>query len=736
MFLILLIAGAWLGSPNEETLKDKCELEFLEGQWYGEFTFYTGTTFHMNMEVQRVRKCEIEGILRWPDYFNSETTFKGKLENGELRFTETKILQGMIMDIDRSFYTLSTEPSDTLTGTAYVDDDDVATFRIFREKSLKPEKRNYYLETFDELDSVYGVTKIEETADISLEVLKERHQENVPKDFLPKSVKIVGKGVFNQITMPIVMYYDAPSNLYMEMEFQRLKFLFCKKDSVTWSYDPTKDELNITEGGDGSDSFNEFSNDFLKNVSGEIDDVRINRATVDGEPAYRVAFKRADDVEAYYLSTDHYRMIREERNYQVKHFLNYTSIGDEWTPTVFLQMSPGGTVNAFYFDDITEDPAIPENLFAIPDHLKSKIKKVNASGPSVVDLADAALREKNYKRAEELYSKAINNYAYDDELYFNRGIARYELGENYSAISDFERAIDLNDKVGDYYNRRGLVKYRLGDYENAKSDFLQALDVNNNLHVAYLNAAFAAYHLDQPDSAINYLDTVILKDSTNGQYFLNRGIIRSEQEHYEEAIADYQRSLQYEYGDRAETENRIGVAFFRQENYEEAARYFQLALAEYPENYQMQKNLANSYYFNEQYKEATSAYHKAFELKDNDADLLNYLAMSYYHQDDYKTAVYYLDKTIELDDSNANYFDSRAYAYAGMMRYQEAIRDFTTSIELYSKDMEVFYQRGLLLKIQNNRFDACRDFQKAADMGHEAAAEELTELCLMEATTD
>ena len=79
--------------------------------------------------------------------------------------------------------------------------------------------------------------------------------------------------------------------------------------------------------------------------------------------------------------------------------------------------------------------------------------------------------------------------------------------------------------------------------------------------------------------------------------------------------------------------------------------------------------------------------------------------------------------------NNPTYHDNRAYIHTQLMKYQEAIRDFSRSIELYPDDAEVYFQRGLLNKIQNNRHDACSDFNKASEMGHETAKKELTDFC-------
>jgi tetratricopeptide (TPR) repeat protein len=64
------------------------------------------------------------------------------------------------------------------------------------------------------------------------------------------------------------------------------------------------------------------------------------------------------------------------------------------------------------------------------------------------------------------------------KFYNSRGIAYGEKGQYDQAISDFNRAIELNPNDNKAYNNRGIV-YRLkGQYDQAVSDFNKAIDLN------------------------------------------------------------------------------------------------------------------------------------------------------------------------------------------------------------------------------------------------------------------
>jgi Flp pilus assembly protein TadD len=64
------------------------------------------------------------------------------------------------------------------------------------------------------------------------------------------------------------------------------------------------------------------------------------------------------------------------------------------------------------------------------------------------------------------------------KFYNNRGIAYGEKGQYDQAISDFNKAIEINPAYGKAYTNRGIV-YRLkGQYDRAISDFNKAIQIN------------------------------------------------------------------------------------------------------------------------------------------------------------------------------------------------------------------------------------------------------------------
>ena len=60
------------------------------------------------------------------------------------------------------------------------------------------------------------------------------------------------------------------------------------------------------------------------------------------------------------------------------------------------------------------------------------------------------------------------------EYYYLRGIAKATFGDHVWAIEDFDIAISLEGRVGDYYRSRGECKVSLGQIDSACQDFREA----------------------------------------------------------------------------------------------------------------------------------------------------------------------------------------------------------------------------------------------------------------------
>ena len=78
-------------------------------------------------------------------------------------------------------------------------------------------------------------------------------------------------------------------------------------------------------------------------------------------------------------------------------------------------------------------------------------------------------------------SKKIEETPDNDDLFYQRGRAKYELKKYKEAIEDFDKAISIKDYVPKYYFYRGSEEYK-----NAVSYFSKYLETNpDDIEIQY-----------------------------------------------------------------------------------------------------------------------------------------------------------------------------------------------------------------------------------------------------------
>jgi len=117
----------------------------------------------------------------------------------------------------------------------------------------------------------------------------------------------------------------------------------------------------------------------------------------------------------------------------------------------------------------------------------------------------------HYDQAISDFNRALELNPKDVKAYYNRGLAYYQKGEYDQAISDFNKALEINPIDAKAYYIRGLAYYQKGEYDQAISDYTKALELNPRYAKAYYNRGLACYEKGQYDQTISGLNEQIDK---------------------------------------------------------------------------------------------------------------------------------------------------------------------------------------------------------------------------------
>jgi tetratricopeptide (TPR) repeat protein len=125
-----------------------------------------------------------------------------------------------------------------------------------------------------------------------------------------------------------------------------------------------------------------------------------------------------------------------------------------------------------------------------------------------------------------------------------RGSRRYEQGDIDGAITEFNRAITINEDFAEAYNHRGLAKAYKLDFLGAIADYSEAVEIRPELADAYKNRAVANAGMGDFADAISDSDRAIELCPRFAKAYHIRGVAKAGQRAFEGAIADYNRAIQ------------------------------------------------------------------------------------------------------------------------------------------------------------------------------------------------
>lgn len=80
-------------------------------------------------------------------------------------------------------------------------------------------------------------------------------------------------------------------------------------------------------------------------------------------------------------------------------------------------------------------------------------------------------KQKDYQKAIDCYTKALELHPKLTEAYHQRGIVRHELGEYTEAVEDFDRLLELDPQNREILGAKGMALAKLGKYQKARENY-------------------------------------------------------------------------------------------------------------------------------------------------------------------------------------------------------------------------------------------------------------------------
>ena len=132
----------------------------------------------------------------------------------------------------------------------------------------------------------------------------------------------------------------------------------------------------------------------------------------------------------------------------------------------------------------------------------------------------------------------------NSRAYIKSGEEKTELEDYDGAISDFNKALEINPNYPRAYRIRGATKFQLKDYSGAISDYNKALTINpEDADSFFLRGVLKLIELEDYDGAISDLNKAIEINPEDVDAYVNRGNAKLKLDNSAGALSDYNKAL-------------------------------------------------------------------------------------------------------------------------------------------------------------------------------------------------
>lgn len=210
------------------------------------------------------------------------------------------------------------------------------------------------------------------------------------------------------------------------------------------------------------------------------------------------------------------------------------------------------------------------------------------AGPTNAQRGHLALKYGRYNQAINYYTEAIKSDNLSsislEDAYFNRGYAKMRTNDFDGAITDFNKAIEINPKNSRVYYSRGVAKENKNDFDGSIVDYNKAIELDPKFIWAYENRGIKKSLKNDFDGAIADFNRTIELDPKKATAYLNRGLAKLDKFDYDEAIIDFDKAIDLD----SKCDDAFlgrGFAFLYKNKPDKAITDFEEALKIYPNHH-------------------------------------------------------------------------------------------------------------------------------------------------------
>ncbi len=297
----------------------------------------------------------------------------------------------------------------------------------------------------------------------------------------------------------------------------------------------------------------------------------------------------------------------------------------------------------------------------------------------------------NYRSSWDKFRQALKLYEKGHPLIYY--LMAMSASKRKDKLYYYDKALKLDNDIYDVYRNRGLLYLTLGDGQRALADFEELIRLKPNLYVSYREKSKVLLLQGNWEEVVSTCNKALQLDKNDNEVFLNRGKALSMMKQHQKAIEDYDHILQ-------RTSENIPVLFEKGKAY--------LALG--------------------QYKEALIACDSILNISSNWPKAHNLRGVVYMNSQKLGAALASFDQSILLAPHYREAYFNRSLTNFRLKNFIAALRDINKSLKMNEKDPEAYYLRAVIKKELGQK-NACKDVQKALEMGMYLEKKEVDRIC-------
>ncbi|QDT88645.1 tetratricopeptide repeat protein [Gimesia algae] len=215
----------------------------------------------------------------------------------------------------------------------------------------------------------------------------------------------------------------------------------------------------------------------------------------------------------------------------------------------------------------------------------------------------------NYERAIELDSQ-------NPTFIYNLAITLASSGKKQAAIDEYRKALQLKPDYIDALINLGNLLQEEDELEEAISIFRNVVKLVPQVHTAHFNLANALAKSDAPEAAEKSYQRALQFAPDDIGTLKNYAVFLTSQQKYEAAITVLQKAIVLHPGSW-EIKNNLGIVYSAQKEFESAIKCFQDALKQAPDNYEILFHLGKAFEKSKEISQAMLAYREVLEKHRN-----------------------------------------------------------------------------------------------------------------------